>query len=119
MKLTANDVATAVPALAEGVEQRSGPAGELRLRGPRHRRGPLGRVCARVFRLADRVEVELDDIGCYVIEHMDGRSLAQLAGDLASKLQLRQREAEGALVTFMQGLLRRKLVRLRISGEAG
>jgi len=111
-KLTADAIANAVPHLADGVQRLQSADGQLRLRGPELRTGRVRRTMAKIFGLAERVEVELDDIGAFVIDRFDGRSLEALATDLAAHLKLRQREAEGALTTFLQALLKRKLLRL-------
>ena len=72
---------------------------------------------AWLLRLPRRVEVELDDIGTYVIGRMDGRTMQALADDLAGYLKLTRREAEAALTLFIQSLLRRRLIVL--GGLAG
>ncbi len=109
----AQRIATAIPALADGVECQI-VEGQLRLIGPHLRANRLRRGLARLLHLADRVRVELDDIGRYVVERIDGRAtMADLAVTLAAHLRLERREAEAALTAFMQTLLRRKLVSLR------
>ena len=117
MPSSAEAVADARAHLADGVEPYRSDEGNLRLRGPLLKRGPLRRLMARIFRLAVRVEVELDDAGSFVVERLDGRRLGEIAEDLAAHLKLRRREAEGALVAFLQLLLRRKLVRIELPGS--
>lgn len=113
MSATAADVIeTAVPLLAPGVERATGPDGAPRLHGPPLRHGPVRRRLARVFGLAERVVVELDDIGAFVVDRLDGRTLDQLGADLAAHLKLTRREAEGALAMFLRMLVKRRLVRV-------
>lgn len=109
----AERIASAIPRLAEGAETRIVDSG-LRIVGPRLERGPLRRLAARMMHWAERIEVELDDVGAFVVERMDGRSMHQLADDLAKHLKLSHREAEAALTVFLQMLLKRKLIALDI-----
>lgn len=111
-------VARAVPRLAEGVATEVQPDGSLRLNGPELRRGPLSRGFARLLRRPCRIAVELDDIGRFVIERLDGRDMDGLAKALSSYLKLTRREAETSLTLFMQALLRRRLVVLQGMAEA-
>lgn len=108
-KLSPDQVAGAVPRLADGVDTEE-IEGVIRLRGPQLRRGAIARTIARVLHLPSRVEVELDEIGTWMIERMDGRRLEELADELAAHLNLSVREAEAALTLFLQQLLQRKLV---------
>ena len=107
----ARAIERAVPRLAEGVEISEHGDG-LRLHGPPFKRGPLRRRFATWMKLAERTVVELDDVGAFVLERCDGRSMRQLADTLAEHLKLTHREAEAALTVFLQNLLRRKLITL-------
>jgi hypothetical protein len=102
---------TLVPALADGVERSASPDGALRLTPPRPRRSWCGRMLLRLG-WRERPPVELDDIGRFVVERFDGRTVARLADDLAAHLQLTRREAEAALGEFLGMLMRRRLIRL-------
>jgi hypothetical protein len=104
------DPGNAIPRLAPGVETLRTAAGALRLRGPELRRRYAHRFLAWLIRAPQRVEVELDDIGAFVVERCDGRPLRRLADDLAAHLKLTRREAEVALADFMRLLLQRRLV---------
>jgi hypothetical protein len=109
----ASDPEALAPQLAETVERHRTDAGVLRLRGPEFRRRHLHRLVAWMVRAPPRVEVELDDIGTFVVERMDGqRSLRELADELAAHLKLSRREAEAALAQFVSALMRRGLARL-------
>lgn len=113
----AERIAAAVPRLVPGCECEEMATG-LRIKGPTIRRGPLGRRMARVFKWSTRIEVELDDVGAWVYERIDGRSLHELADQLADHLKLTHREAEAALTVFLQMLLKRKLITLDVHTEA-
>lgn len=106
----AGDPALIVPRLAARVEQQRVEGGVLRLRAPMRRAGQLAQAWCWLLRLPAAVEVELDDIGTFVVERLDGRSLGTLADDLAAHLQLSRREAEVALADFMRLLTARRLV---------
>jgi hypothetical protein len=54
--------------------------------------------------------LELDDIGTWVVERIDGRPVAVLADELAAHLRLTRREAEVALGDFVRQLVARRLV---------
>src|SRR5689334_11449339 len=102
------------PQLADTVRCQRTAGGLLRLRGPEFRRRHVHRFIAWLMRAPARVEVELDDIGTFVVERMDGRrSLQQLADELAAHLKLTKREAEAALAQFMTALIRRGLAQVR------
>ena len=111
-KLVAEDVADAVPRLSDEVTCTEVSPDIIRLRGRDLRRSGLSRFLAWLFRLPRTVEVELDDLGTWVIRHMDGRTMAQLAQELSAERKLSLREAEFALTAFVQSLMVRRLVRL-------
>jgi hypothetical protein len=108
----AGDPSLIVPRLAARVERSRVDGGALRLRVPLRRAGRLARAWCWLLRLPAAVEVELDDIGAFVVERLDGRTLGALADDLAGHLQLSRREAEVALADFMRLLSARRLVAL-------
>jgi len=116
-ELTPDAIAQARPQLVDGVDHEPLSDGSLRLHGPLLQRGPLMRVLCRWFRRPPRICVELDDIGSWVAERLDGRPLQQLANDLAAHLKLERREAEAALVLFIRMLLKRRLIRLNLGKE--
>ena len=101
-----------IPRLGEAVETFRTGESLIRLRGPLLRRPLLLRWIAWLLGQPKLVEVELDDIGTWVIERCDGRTLDQLAGELASHLRLSRREAETALADFTRLLLTRRLLTL-------
>ncbi len=113
----AGDPALIVPRLAAQVESSRDESGVLRLRVPLRRSGRLTRAWCWLLQLPAAVEVELDEIGTFVVERLDGRSLGTLADDLAGHLQLTQREAEVALADFLRLLSARRLVALERPGR--
>jgi hypothetical protein len=106
------DPASIVPRLAARVERQRVGSGVLRLRVPLRRAGRLTRAWCWLLRLPAAVEVELDEIGTFVVERLDGRTLGALADDLAGHLRLTRREAEVALADFMRLLSARRLIAL-------
>lgn len=117
-RLAPADPGLQIPRLAPAVESLPVPGGGLRLRGPLLvRRGPH-RWLSWLFAAPARIEVELDDIGAFVVARMDGRPLRQLADELAAHLKLTTREAEVALAQFIQGLVVRRLAALAPAAEA-
>jgi hypothetical protein len=111
MTISSDDIAAAIPRLAPDVE-RIDQDGVVRLRGRELRRSWIGRLLARLLRLPRRVTVELDEIGVYVIDRMDGRSLTTIAEDLCAHLRFSARESRVALTAFVRQLLERRLIRL-------
>jgi len=103
------DPTATIPRLADQVEPVRTESGALRLRGPLLRRSAFARGMAWMLRLPARFEIELDDIGAFVIERCDGRTLDRLAGDVAAHLRLSRREAETALADFFAALIQRRL----------
>ena len=113
----ADRIAMARPRLVDGCELTELDGGRLRIRGPVLRRGPVRRRLARLLRFVDRLEAELDEIGTWVVQRMDGRSMHRLADELAIHLKLTHREAEAALTVFLQMLLKRKLIVLDLGED--
>jgi hypothetical protein len=98
----APDVCIPCLSLAPGVTLARTTAGRVRLTAaaPIRRRWWSRPVAA----------LELDDIGTWVVERIDGRPVAALAEELATHLRLTRREAEVALGDFARQLVARKLV---------
>jgi hypothetical protein len=113
------DPAATIPRLADAVEPVRTDTGALRLRGPLLRRSAFSRGMAWMMRLPGRFEVELDDIGTFVIERCDGRTLDRLASDVAAHLRLSRREAETALADFFAALIKRRLAVLESGARTG
>jgi hypothetical protein len=103
------DLPGSMPRLADGVISTRTDQGLLRLRTAGHQISVWRQALAWLIPVPRPSEVELDDIGSFVVERMDGRCLATLVLDVASHLQLTRREAEVAVGDFMLLLLRRRL----------
>ena len=97
-----------IPRLAPGVSADAGPVGSgcLRLRSAPRPRGWLGRRLG----LAESIAVELDDLGAFVVQRLDGRPLDELAAAVAEHLRLTRREAETCTADFLRQLIDRRLV---------
>jgi hypothetical protein len=106
----AKTISRAIPRLAERVEVVSNDAGAFNLRGPKLRRHPINRWFAWLLRLPQQVEVELDEVGTFVVKNLGDSSMEQLAQTLGSEYKLTQREAQAALTVFIKSLLQRRLV---------
>jgi hypothetical protein len=103
------DPARSVLRLAAGVAATRTAAGVLQLAPPAGRTG-----WRRLFASRPR-PVELDAVGTWVVERLEGRSLAALAEELATYLRLTRREAETALADFTRLLLARRLAVVEVS----
>jgi hypothetical protein len=97
--------------LAAGVQTTQAGTGCVLRGAPLVRTGAWGWL-ARRLRMPDRVQVELDDIGAFVVRHLDGRPMDAVATALAGHLRLTRREAETSLAEFARQLLRRRLVEI-------
>lgn len=97
-----------VPRLAPGVSSEAAPSDPrgIRLRSAPVRRGWL----ARRLGLAESITVELDDLGAFVVQHLDGRQLDAVAAAVAEHLRLTRREAETCTADFLRQLINRRLV---------
>jgi len=113
-----SDPALLVPRLADGVAIHRPTPEVVRLRSAPFVRRGLHRLVARWLGRPERIELELDDLGAWVVERCDGRSVATLAEDLASHLKLTSREAEVALGDFLSQLVGRRLMMLDTVGGA-
>lgn len=110
-QLTADMVANARPRLADGVQVETLANGAFKLTGPPLRRTRPAKVMAFLMRLPKQMQVELDDIGTFVLGRIQAdRTMEQIAQDLAAHLKLETREAETALLSFIQSLMRRQLL---------
>lgn len=101
-----------VPRLAPGVTVIRTDQGACRLRSAPFTRRGLHGLLARWLRLPDHVLLELDDLGAWVVERLDGRDLEALSAELAAHLRLTRREAEVALADFLRQLALRHLVQV-------
>lgn len=74
------------------------------------------RWLSRIFRLPDEHKIELDELGSLVWELCDGKhSVEAILTRVIKQSKLERREAEVALLTFLNTLLRRRyLVLLKV-----
>lgn len=106
-----------VPRLAPGVTTCRSASGALRLYSAPFPRRWIHRLLARWMHLPERIELELDDLGAWVVERLDGRDLDLLAAELAVYLKLTQREAAVALGDFLRQLVARQLASIHADTE--
>lgn len=106
----AETISQAIPRLADRVEVITNSAGTFNLRGPALRRHPINRWFAWLLRLPKQLEVELDEVGTFVVKNLGDSSMEQLAARLSSEYKLTKREAQAALTVFIKSLLQRRLV---------
>lgn len=86
--------------------------GEISLSIPR-RSDRLGRVIGRLFRVPDRKEILLDEVGSTVWEMCDGKhSIANIIAEMSNTYKLNRREAEVSVTTYIKILAERRLVGL-------
>lgn len=110
ISVEADRISQAIPRLADGVEIIPNQGGTINLRGPVLRRAALNRWFAWLFRLPKQVEVELDDIGTFVVEQFGERTMDEIAASLGARYKLTRREAQAALTVFIKSLLQRRLL---------
>jgi hypothetical protein len=70
------------------------------------------RWLAKWLKFPERLTIELDDMGAFVIEHLDGRTCGELIGELAAHFRLQRREAEASTLVFLDALAKRHLITL-------
>jgi hypothetical protein len=76
---------------------------------------PAVRLARRVFAWPEMAELVLDDIGAAVLAQVDGaRTIAEIIAFVAQTLKLSRKEAEVALLKYMDLLARRNLVGFEI-----
>ncbi len=74
----------------------------------------------RLFAVPCVAELLLDEIGSKVVRRMDGRiTVAQLIGYVAEEFKLSRKEAEVALLKYLDSLGRRNLVGLEVRSGTG
>ncbi|MFA4015169.1 MAG: hypothetical protein RUDDFDWM_000242 [Candidatus Fervidibacterota bacterium] len=76
--------------------------------------GLLARIMGLILRITPRRYIQLDEIGSIVWKMCDGEhTVAQISQELMKRYKLERREAETSLLTFIQHLLKRRLITLR------
>jgi hypothetical protein len=100
------DIRNAVPALSPDVQKQEGQALTLRL--PLQRKpGLLGWLARRASHPTNH-ELELDEIGAFVVGLCDGkRTLEGIALKLSNEYKITRHEAEASLLSFVDSLRKR------------
>ena len=110
-RVSVQEIRQSRPRLNDGCELESLPTG-LRIRGPVLKRLPPMRWLSKWLRLPERLSVELDDMGAFVVEHLDGRTCDEIIAELATTFRLQRREAEASTLVFLDALAKRRLITL-------
>lgn len=113
------DIETLRVRVPDEVERRRTGDGHLRLIGPLLRRNGFARIMGWLLRAPERCQVELDEMGTFVIDQGNGLALATLAERLGERYKLTRREAEVALADFLKALHLRRLVLIEAAGGPG
>lgn len=83
------------------------------------RQDRMGNIAAKIFRLPDSRNLELDEIGSDVWELCDGKhSVEDLTGALVRKYRLNRRQAETSVTAYLKMLAERRLIALK-AGQSG
>lgn len=83
------------------------------------RKDRLGNLTAKIFRLPEFRNLELDEIGSDVWELCDGKhSVEDLTGVLVKKYRLNRRQAETSVTAYLKMLAERRLIALK-TGQSG
>lgn len=82
--------------------------------------GPVLRWARRAFAVPESAEVVLDEIGSAVVRRIDGRETVKgLIAYVADELKLSRKEAEVALLKYLDMLARRSLIGFETPREFG
>ena len=109
-QLTREESLGARPVLNQLVRIETGPDGQVVLNVPR-RKTPLLKIVSRLFKIPPDKQIELDELGTYVIQHCDGAAtVAELIDGFAHQFQLHRREAEVSMLTFLKTLAQRGII---------
>jgi hypothetical protein len=102
-----------VPVLNQMVEWQE-HEGKVRLTIPRTGNWKT-RILSLLFHIPKEHIVELDSVGEQVIRLCDGRrTVKEISRRLARSRHLNQREAEAALLQYLEGLVRRSIIGIAI-----
>ena len=95
-----------------GVERR--PDGTVLLKVPR-REGITGKLLGALFMVPKERKISLDEIGSAVWLLCNGKhSLAEIAREVQRQNKLHRKEAELAVINFVESLAKKRLVLLKI-----
>jgi hypothetical protein len=119
MRISRRQMLESVPRLNPAVRWEELDTGRILVTFSKDAGGWL-RIAMRLFALPEWSQVLLDDVGTRVVRQIDGiRTVNQLIAYLAAELKLSRKEAEVALVKYMEMLGKRNLVgfEVRPAGE--
>jgi hypothetical protein len=76
--------------------------------------GLLARIMGLLLRVTPRKYIQLDEIGSVVWKMCNGEhTVAQISQELMNRYKLERQEAEASLLTFIQQLMKRRLITLQ------
>ncbi len=88
------------------------PSGEVAI-FVKYKKGLMRRILSSFVKLPEYKKIALDKVGSYVWELCDGKhTVGEIADRLVEKYKLRRREAEVALIAYLQQLIKRGLIGL-------
>ena len=113
------DMLASIPCLNPDVRWEVLDSGEMMAIYRRHRAG-AGKWLARFFHLNETVQVALDEPGTQVVRCIDGRrSVKNLIQHAQEMFHLSRREAEAAVLKYLEILAQRRLVGFLPAGDNG
>ncbi|MCS7254496.1 MAG: PqqD family protein [Armatimonadota bacterium] len=75
------------------------------------RTGLIAKLLGTLFRLQAKKRIQLDELGSLVWLMCDGKhTIGEMAQELMNRYKLDKREAEVSLITFIQQLIKRRLI---------
>ncbi|MFA4029969.1 MAG: hypothetical protein GDYSWBUE_001305 [Candidatus Fervidibacterota bacterium] len=80
--------------------------------------GLVGRLLGMLLRFKAKRRIELDELGSLVWLMCDGRcTVGEIAQELIKRYKLEKRDAEISLITFIQQLMKRRLITVKVTPE--
>lgn len=80
--------------------------------------GMLKRLLSALLRFKAKKRVELDELGSVVWLMCDGEhTIGEIAQELVKRYRLERRDAEVSLITFIQQLMKRRLITVKVTPE--
>ena len=110
--LDRRDSLEAVPVINDGANLITQDDGRILIRIPSG--GARGLVARLLPALPDR-QVRLDQLGSFVLSHVDGKNtVLQIIRSFVTEFRVNRREAEQSVVEFLKSLTQRRIVSLVI-----
>lgn len=80
--------------------------------------GLIARLLGMLFRFRPRKRIQLDELGSIVWQMCDGEhTIREIAQELIKRYKLERHEAEVSLITFIQQLIKRRLITLPLTSS--